>query len=152
MSVAIYAGVLGSKLSHNIPDGIVAGAFKGGLQPQQAPSVFPQLIPAIASQNAEIIASAFRIPGVTPRIVIEAIHGMQDGFADGMKVSAASDFPYIERVLTLRLTRQYVWIIGSVFSAVGVISIFFLKSSKADMNQHIDAPAQEEKHAHGSHA
>lgn len=87
IAVAIYAAVLSSKLSHNIPEGIVAGAFKGGLQPQQVSTILPQLIPKIASQNGAVIQSAFAIPGVTPQIVIEAIHGMQDGFASGMKVS-----------------------------------------------------------------
>lgn len=87
ISVAVYAAVLSSKLSHDIPAGIIAGAFKGGLQPQQASTILPQLIPKIASQNGAVIQSAFGIPGVTPSIVIEAIHGMQDGFAHGMKVS-----------------------------------------------------------------
>ena len=90
VALSIYGAVLSQKLAHDIPAGITAGAFKGGLQPQQAATILPQLIPAIASQNAATIASAFRIPGITPQIVIESIHGMQDGFAHGMKVSSVS--------------------------------------------------------------
>lgn len=86
--MAIYAAVLGQKLAKDIPAGIIAGAFKGGLQRQAAPAILPQLIPAIASQNPRIIATAFRIPGVTPQIVNGAITGMQDGFAHGISVSS----------------------------------------------------------------
>ncbi|KAK4049357.1 hypothetical protein OIO90_005486 [Microbotryomycetes sp. JL221] len=124
IGTSIYGAILGSKLSASIPTKIAEGAFKGGLNPADAQAVLPQLIPLVASQNPELIQSAFQIPGVTPPIVISAIKGLQDAVAGGLK---------------------YVFIAGAAFSAAGILSVLVLKSSQQSMTTVIDAPAQEQK-------
>ncbi|KAK4049328.1 hypothetical protein OIV83_004265 [Microbotryomycetes sp. JL201] len=122
IGTAIYGAILGSKISANIANKIAEGAFKGGLSPANAPQVLPQLIPLVASQNPGLIQSAFRLPGVTPPMVLGAVHGMQDAVAEGLK---------------------YVFIAGAAFAAAGVLSIFALASSKESLTAVVDAPAQE---------
>ncbi|SCV74175.1 BQ2448_6607 [Microbotryum intermedium] len=121
VGVAVYSAVLGDKLSVAIPARITAGAFKGGLSPAQAPTVLPQLIPLIASQNAAVIAKAFMIPGIQPSVVLGAIEGVQSALAYGL---------------------SFVWYIAVAFSALGIITVLTFTSSKDQMTSKVDAPAE----------
>lgn len=96
VGIAINQAIFSRGLKSHIPAEIAHAVLPLGFNPRN----LGQLIGALASQNQAAVA---RIPGITPRIIGAAVHGL---------------------TVAYRLSFRNLWIAAACFSAVGVIGKF----------------------------
>jgi hypothetical protein len=122
---AIYAAALNSELTKNLPKEIGDAALEAGL-----PSAsLPAFIADLANSNTTALSG---ISGVTPAIIAAGVAGLQQAYADSLRV---------------------VFIIAVPFGLVACILCFFLGDLRDMMNYKVEAPVEElhAKHHHHHH-
>lgn len=127
MFTSVYSAAATNRLNVYIPSYVGKAAASAGLPVTSIPA----FVKALASNQPEKLQA---IPGVSPLIIANGVHALQQAYADGVRV---------------------VFIIAVPFGALSCILCFFLGDLRKIMSYHVDAPVEElhakEKTHGGSH-
>ncbi|KIW07205.1 uncharacterized protein PV09_02070 [Verruconis gallopava] len=117
IALGIYNAIFNSELNSKLGSNIAAAVLPLGLPPQSLEA----FIGALASEASESDIAA--IPGVTPQIIGAGVAALQKAFLNSFK---------------------WVYVAAAVISAVAAIASCFLINPVKDLNNHVDAPLDED--------
>ena len=112
----VVTAIFSSKISSSLGSNIAAAVLPLGFPPQNLEA----FIGALAGQDQAALA---HIPGVTPQIIGAGVHALQEAYLSSFKP---------------------VWIAAACFAGATVLMSCFLINPKSDLNNHVDAPLEEE--------
>ncbi|PVH83866.1 MFS general substrate transporter [Cadophora sp. DSE1049] len=112
IALAIYNAIFRASLDKHMGKGIASAVIPLGL----SPSVLPDFITALTSQNQKALMS---IPTVSPQIIKAGAAALKQAYL---------------------VSFRGVWIAAGVLSFVTLIASCFFINPKKDLNMHVDAP------------
>lgn len=124
----IVSAILTNKLGAQIPARIAKAAIEQGAPPASLPAI----IGSTAANNATALASAAIAAGIPAQDI--------PAFVGGCFAALKSAYAY---------SLRFIWITEIPVIMAGLISIFFLKGVKKELNWIIDAPQERIRHRRG---
>ena len=116
VGLAIFTAIFNSEINH-LGSNIAAAVLPLGFPPQELEG----FIGALAGNNQTALGM---MPNVTPQIIGAGVHALQTSYLSSFK---------------------NVWIAAAVIAGVTVIACCFILNPSKDLNNHVDAPLEDEE-------